>query len=159
MFRSQNSQNWKQMIEKSTKKEVKFLVPESLKENIVIGKEVIFFLSDNESNTYTGSIYRISPEVDEQTLSIIVQAKVNDNISLPNKSTLRVSLETQQELFKVPSSTIYSKQERKIIYYKKDNWKLWVRDINIVSNDWEYSLITGNIDENLKVVSTPIFIK
>jgi hypothetical protein len=111
----------KTTLSKITKKEVKFLVPESLKENIVMGKEIIFSLGDNESNSYTGSIYRISPEVDEQSLSIIVQAKVNDNISFPNKSTLRVSLETQQELFKVPSSTIYSKQERKIIYYKKDN--------------------------------------
>jgi hypothetical protein len=34
-----------------------------------------------------------------------------------------------------------------------------VRDINIVSEDWEYSLVTGNIDENLQVVTTPIFIK
>jgi hypothetical protein len=108
-------------LSKITKKEVKFLVPESLKENIVNGKEITFSLGDNESNSYTGSIYRISPEVDEQTLSIIVQAKVNDDISLPNKSTLRVNLETQEEIYKVPSSTIYNKQERKIIYYKKDN--------------------------------------
>lgn len=146
-------------LSKITKKEVKFLVPESLKENIVIGKEVIFFLGDNESKSYTGSIYRISPEVDELTLSIIVQAKVNHDISLPNKSTLRVNLETQEEIYKVPSSTIYNKQERKIVYYKKENWKLWIRDVNIVSDDWEYSLITGNIDKNLKVVTTPIFIK
>ena len=146
-------------LSKITKKEVKFLVPESLKENIVNGKEITFSLGDNESNSYTASIYRISPEVDEQTLSIIVQAKVNDDISLPNKSTLRVNLETQEEIYKIPSSTIYNKPERKIVYYKKENWKLWVRDVNIVSDDWEYSLITGNIDENLQVVTTPIFIK
>jgi hypothetical protein len=146
-------------LSKITKKEVKFLIPESLKENITIGKPITFSLGDNESKSYTGSIYRISPEVDEQTLSIIVQAKVNDTISLPNKSTLRVNIETQEEIYKLPSSTIYNKEERKIIYYKKENWKLWVRDINIVSEDWEYSLVTGNIDENLQVVTTPIFIK
>ncbi len=146
-------------LSKITRKEIKFLVPETLWDNILMWREVKFSIWNKENNSYTGSIYRISPEVDQLTSSIIVQAKVDESISLANQSTLRVSLETQQELFKVPSSTIYSKQERKIIYYKKDNWKLWVRDINIVSNDWEYSLITGNIDENLKVVTTPIFIK
>jgi multidrug efflux pump subunit AcrA (membrane-fusion protein) len=108
-------------LSKITKKEVKFLIPESLKENITIGKPITFSLGDNESKSYTGSIYRISPEVDEQTLSIIVQAKVNDTISLPNKSTLRVNIETQEEIYKLPSSTIYNKEERKIIYYKKEN--------------------------------------
>lgn len=146
-------------LSRITKKEIKFLVPESLWKNIVMWKEIIFSIWNNESMSYTGSIYRISPEIDQLTSSIIVQAKVDENISLANQSTLRVSLETQQELYKIPSSTIYNKEERKIIYYKKDNWKLWVRDINIVSNDWEYSLITWNIDKNLQVVTTPIFIK
>ena len=146
-------------LSRITKKEVKFFVPETLKENIIQWKEIMFSLWDNESKNFTGSIYRISPEIDPINSSIIVQAKVSDNVSLPNNSTLRVKLETQQELFKIPSSTIYNKQERKIIYYKKENGKLWIRDVNIVSDDGEYSLVTGNINEDLQVVTTPIFIK
>ena len=146
-------------LSRITKKEVKFFVPETLKENIIQWKEISFSLWSNESKTFTGQIYRISPEIDFNNSSIIVQAKVDDTISLPNNSTLRVRLETQEKLFKIPSATIYNKEERKIIYYKKENGKLWVRDINIISEDWEYSLVTGNIDENLQVVTTPIFIK
>ncbi|MCP4524033.1 MAG: HlyD family efflux transporter periplasmic adaptor subunit, partial [Candidatus Gracilibacteria bacterium] len=146
-------------LSKITKKEVKFYVPENIKENLEIGKEIFFSLGDNAESSFTGSIYRISPEIDEKTFTITVQAKVNENITLPNKSTLRVHLETKEEIFKIPSSSVYNKEERKIVYYKKDNGKLGVADVNIVSDDGEYSLVTGNFDDTLKVVTTPIFIK
>ena len=146
-------------LSRITKKEIKFYVPENLKENLKLEKEISFYLSDDKGKSFTGSIYRISPEIDEKTFSITVQAKVSDNISLPNKSTVRVSLENKEDVFKVPTSAIYNKEERKIVYYKKDNGKLWVQDVTIVSDDWEYSLVTGNFDETLKVVTTPIFIK
>ena len=142
-----------------TKQEVKFYVPESLKENVELGKEITFFLWDNENRSFTGSIYRISPEIDENNFSITVQAKVDESISLPNKTTLRVFFETKEEIFKIPSTSIYNKSERKIIYYKKENGKLWVKDVTIISDDWEYSLVSWVFDETLKIVTTPIFIK
>ena len=142
-----------------TKQEVKFYVPESLKENVELGKEITFFLWDNENRSFTGSIYRISPEIDENNFSITVQAKVDESISIPNKTTLRVFFETKEEIFKIPSTSIYNKSERKIIYYKKENGKLWVKDVTIISDDWEYSLVSWVFDETLKIVTTPIFIK
>jgi hypothetical protein len=45
------------------------------------------------------------------------------------------------------------------MYYKKPNGKLWVKDVTIISEDGEYSLVTGDFDETLKIVTTPIFIK
>ena len=117
------------------------------------------WIKRDKGKSFAGSIYRISPEIDEKTFSITVQAKVSDEISLPNKSNVRVSLENKEDVFKVLTSAIYNKEERKIVYYKKDNGKLWVKDVTIVSDDWEYSLVTGNFDETLKVVTTPIFIK
>lgn len=146
-------------LSKITKKEIKFYIPEDLKENVEMWKIITFSHWDNEWKSFTWTIYRISPEVDENNLSITVQAKISENIKLPNKSTIKVNLETKQEIFKIPSSTIYNKDDRKIVYYKKDNWKLWIRDINIISDDWEYSLITWNITDDLKIVTTPIFIK
>lgn len=146
-------------LSRITKKEVKFYIPENLQKNLKIWKDVLFYTWDNKTKSFTWTIYRISPEVDEDTLSIIVQAKVSDNVKLPNKSTIRVNLETRKEMFKIPSSTIYNKNERKIIYYKKDNWKLWIRDISIISDDWEYSLVSWNITDDLKIITTPIFIK
>ncbi len=145
-------------LSKVTKKEIKFYVPENLKDSLNIWKEIIFSIWDNNSS-FTWTIYRISPEIDEKTFSITVQAKVDENITLPNKTTLRVSLKTLKSVFKIPSSSIYNKEERKIIYYKKDNWKLGVLDINIISDDGEYSLITWDFNETLKIVTTPIFIK
>jgi len=146
-------------LSRITKKEVKFYVPENLKENLNLWKEIFFSLWDNNESSFTWSIYRISPEVDEETFSITVQAKVDENITFPNKSTLRVNLETKEEIFKIPSSSVYNKEERKIVYYKKDNGKLWIRDVNIISDDGEYSLITWKIDDTLRVITTPIFIK
>lgn len=146
-------------LSRVTKKEIKFYVPENLKENLKLEKEIRFYLSDDKGKSFTGSIYRISPEIDEKTFSVTVQAKVADTISLPNKSTIRVSLENKEDVFKVPTTAVYNKNERKIIYYKKDNGKLGIKDVSIVSDDGEYSLVTGNFDESLKVVTTPIFIK
>ena len=146
-------------LSKITKKEIKFYVPENVKENLKLEKEISFYSSDDKNKGFTGSIYRISPEIDEKTFSITVQAKISDEINLPNKSTVRVSLEHKKDVFKVPSNAIYNKEKRKIIYYKKDNGKLWVKDVTIVSDDWEYSLVAGDFDETLQVVITPIFIK
>lgn len=146
-------------LSKITKKEVKFYVPENIKENLSIWKEITFSLWNNKESNFIWTIYRISPEVDEETFNIIVQAKVDENINFPNKTTLRVKLETKEETFKIPSSTIYNKEDKKIVYYKKDNGKIWVLDINIISDDWEYSLVSWNITDNLKIVTTPIFIK
>ena len=146
-------------LSKVTKREVKFYVPENLKEDLELEKEISFFLWYNKKKSFTGSIYRISPEIDEKTFSITVQAKVSDDIKLPNKSTIRVSLENKEDIFKIPTTTIYNKWDRKIVYYKKKNGKLWVKDVSIISDDGEYSLVTGDFDETLKVVTTSIFIK
>jgi len=146
-------------LSKITKKEVKFYVPENLKEDLKLEKEINFFLWDDKKKSFTGSIYRISPEIDEKTFSITVQAKVSDDIILPNKSTIRVSLENKEDIFKIPTTAIYNKWDRKIVYYKKGNGKLWVKDVSIISDDGEYSLVSWNFDETLKIVTTPIFIK
>lgn len=145
-------------LSRITKKEIKFFVPESLQWKFQIGQEV-YFSSSDEAESFSWSIYRISPEIDEQTRSITIQAKVDESISLSNKSTIRVSLETQSLVYKVPTSSIYNKWERTIVYYKKDNEKLGVKDIVILSDDGEFSLVTGDFDSSLKVVTTPIFIK
>ena len=86
-------------------------------------------------------------------------SKVDDSISLSNKSSLRVTFKSETLTYKIPTSSIYNKNERKIVYYKKDNGKLGVKDITIISDDGEFLLVSGNIQEDLKVVTTPIFIK
>lgn len=146
-------------LSRITKKEVKFFVPENLKNNLEINKIVSFSTWDKNSKNFTWVIYRISPEIDENNFSITVQAKVEDSISLPNNYTVRVNLETQVSIFKIPTTSIYNKNDRKIVYYKKENWKFGVRDITIISDDGEFSLVTGDFDETLQIVTTPIFIK
>ncbi len=146
-------------LAKWAKKEVKFYVPEYLLSEITIGKEINFSTTDDSGKLYTAKVWRISPEIDSETLTVTVQAKVQGNLSLPHKSTLRVWLETKENTFKVPASAIYNKWERKIVYYKKENGKLWVKDITIISDDWEFALVAWEFDETLKVVTTAIFVK
>jgi hypothetical protein len=87
-------------------------------------------------------VYRISPEIDPETRAITVQAKVDETLSISNKSSLRVTLETESLSYKIPTASIYNKGERKILYYKKENGKLGVQDISIISDDGEYSLVS-----------------
>ncbi|MDQ7022437.1 MAG: HlyD family efflux transporter periplasmic adaptor subunit [Candidatus Gracilibacteria bacterium] len=132
-------------LSKITKKEIKFFVPESLKDSIDMNKEIIFTVGNNKSKSFTGTIHRISEEIDDNNFSITVQAKVDENIKIPNKSTIRVTIETTKEIFKIPTTAIYNKEERKIIYYKKENGKFDVKDISIISDDGEYSLVSGDL--------------
>jgi multidrug efflux pump subunit AcrA (membrane-fusion protein) len=145
-------------LSRITKKEIKFYVPENLQDQIEMWQEVYFSASD-EAKSFTGTIYRISPEIDPATRAITVQAKVDDSLSLSNKSSLRVTFTSETLTYKIPTSSIYNKDERKIVYYKKDNGKLGVQDITIISDDGEFSLISWDFDTGLKVVTTPIFVK
>jgi hypothetical protein len=96
----------------------------------------------DEAKSFTGTIYRISPEIDPTTRAITVQAKVNDNLSFSNKSSLRVTFTSHTLTYQIPTSSIYNKGERKIVYYKKDNGKLGIQDIIIISEDGEFSLVS-----------------
>ena len=145
-------------LSRITKKEIQFYVPENLQDQIEMWQEVYFSASD-EGKAFTGSIYRISPEIDPATRAITVQAKVDDSLTLSNKSSLRVTFTSETLTYKIPTSSIYNKDERKIMYYKKDNGKLGVQDITIISDDGEFSLISWDFDSTLKVVTTPIFVK
>ena len=106
-----------------------------------MGQE-IYFSAGDQQKSFTGSVYRISPEIDPATRAVTVQAKVNDGLSLSNKSSLRVTFKSETLTYKIPTSSIYNKDERKIVYYKKDNGKLGVQDITIISDDGEFSLIS-----------------
>ena len=145
-------------LSRITKQEIKFFVPESLQDQIELDMQV-YFSTANESKSFTGIVYRISPEIDPDTRSITVQAKVDESIVLSNKSSIRVALKSETLTYRVPTSSIYNKWERKIMYYKKDNGKLWVQDINIISDDGEFSLVSWDFDTTLRVVTTPIFVK
>lgn len=145
-------------LSRITKKEVKFYVPESLQDQIALGQEIYFSASD-EAKLFSWTVYRISPEIDPETRAITVQAKVDDALSISNKSSLRVTLKTESLSYKIPTASIYNKAERTILYYKKENGKLGVQDINIISDDGEYSLVSWDFDATLKVVTTPIFVK
>lgn len=145
-------------LSRIAKNEIKFFVPQWLQDLIEPDKEVYFSVSTSWES-FTGTVYRISPEIDPETRSITVQAKVWDDIRIANKSSLRVSLETTSLTYKVPTASIYNKEVRKIMYYKKDNGKLWVKDVTIISDDWEYSLVTWDFWTDLKIVTTPIFVK
>ena len=145
-------------LSRITKKEIQFFVPESLQDQIQMDQEIYFSTSD-ESQSFTGTVYRISPEIDPDTRAITIQAKVSDDIQISNKTSLRVALESRSLNYRIPSASIYNKDERKIVYYKKDNGKLWVQDLIIISDDWEFALVSGAFDSTLKVVTTPIFVK
>lgn len=145
-------------LSRITKQEIKFYVPENLQDQIESGQEV-YFSTANESKSFSGTIYRISSEIDSVTRSITVQAKVDDSIRISNESSIRVTLESETLTYRVPTSSIYNKWERKIMYYKKDNGKLGVQDVTILSDDGEFSLVSWDFDATMKVVTTPIFVK
>ncbi|HRI36731.1 MAG TPA: efflux RND transporter periplasmic adaptor subunit [bacterium] len=139
--------------------EVYFLVPELFQSDIEDGAIVRMYTPNNPATSWTGSVYRRSQEIDSQTRTFSAQASINTPVSLAHGTTVRVELETLENQFRIPSSAIYERDGRIIVYYQKDNGKLGVRDVNLVSEDSEFSVVSGDINETLPVITTPIFVK
>lgn len=144
-------------LSKKSPQEVVFSIPEEMKDSIKNWDEIEFIWVEKSSNTFTWSIWRISPQVDTINNTIQIQARVEKNF-LPHNSNVRVFLKNEKKYFRVPFQSIYNKNWEKVIYFLKDSWNLWYRKINIIHEIWEMVDIEwSHIDENYKIVTTPLY--
>lgn len=147
----------KNSLSKKAEKEVVFSIPKELSDSIKIWSEITFSQSESKSIAYTWSVWRISPQIDPLTNTIQVQAKVN-NIELPHQTKVWVNLDTTKNYFRVPFSSIYEKENKKVVYFLRESWNLWYRYVNVINNIWEFVDIEwDNLGSEYKIITSPLF--
>lgn len=142
-------------LSKKAKAEIKFGIPEGLRGEITLGMNIEFFPLDSELESYSAVISRISPQVDSESHTITVQAEISNEHTLPHHASVRIKLSaTDQPLYSIPSQSIKRIDSKNYIWLlvEGDQQKL---EVQVVSEDGEYTEVRGAINENVEVIVKP----
>jgi len=144
-------------LAKKAKTEIQFGLPERLINALDIGDIVTFFLQTDETTPYSAKVTRKSPQVDMQTHTITVQAKVPDDLSLPHGSSIRVRLiDEKKPVFRVPSSAVKREAERNYVWILDPQTQNPIQSpVSVIAEDGEFAEVTGTITADSVVILDP----
>jgi len=147
-------------LSKKAKREIQFGLPEDLVHEISVGDRISFFLSSDDQEIYEAEVTRKSPQVDAETHTISVQAKLADDLSLPHNTSVRIRLSTEQIFpYRLPSSAIKREAENNIIWevLKNEEEEKQVRKISItvLAQDGEFAEVMGDLHKDMKILVNP----
>ncbi len=140
-------------LSRKAKQEIQFGIPEVIQSELLTGDTVIFFTLADETLPYQAVVTRKSPQVDQETYTITVQAKIDPANKFPPNTTVRVRIPTGEvPVYRIPSTAIMRENDQnKILVLKGDNDTEEIL-VNLLADDGEMSEITGNIDENTLIL-------
>ena len=144
-------------LAKKAKSEIQFGLPERLQGALEIGDHVTFFLPGNGTKEYDAIVTRKSPQVDRETHTVTVQAKIDDGLNLPHQTSVRIRIvDTSAPLFRVPSFAVKRENERNYIWImnpeSQEPEQLYV---NVRAEDGESAEVTGDLSEETVVLLDP----
>ena len=144
-------------LAKKAKREIQFGLPENLSSALSLGDIINFFLPNEEEDFYSAEVTRISPQVDQKTHTVTVQAKLDDSLKLPHNTNVRVLvIDRSTPLFRVPSFAVKREEDRNIVWILDEETKSprKVR-VSVRSEDGEFAEITGSITEESLILLDP----
>ena len=141
-------------LAKIAKAEVQFGLPESLASAVEIGDTITFFLQSDETTPYTAEVTRKSPQVDMQTHTVTVQAKIPDFVKLSHGTSVRIRITDEKKpVFQVPSSAVKRKNDTNVIWILSPETEEPVEQaITVIAEDGEFAEITGSITEESNII-------
>jgi multidrug efflux pump subunit AcrA (membrane-fusion protein) len=144
-------------LSKKAKQEIQFGIPEHIQSSIAVGNTVEFFLPENEEKAIIAEITRKSPQVDLQSRTVIVQAKVPDELNLPHQSNIRVRVIDQSTpLFRIPSFSVKRNEDNNVIWILNPETKIpETIKVTVKSEDGEFAEVSGDIDEDTVIILDP----
>ena len=144
-------------LAKKAKAEIQFGLPEQLIGALDIGDSVTFFLQTDETTPHSAQVTRKSPQVDMQTHTITVQAKVPDDLSLPHGSSIRVRLiDEKKPIFRIPSSAVKREAEKNYVWIlDPETQKPMQSAVSVIAEDGEFAEVTGTITIESSVILDP----
>lgn len=144
-------------LAKKAKTEIQFGLPEQLIDALDIGDTVTFFLQANETTPYSAHVTRKSPQVDMRTHTVMIQAKVPDELSLTHGASVRVRLMDQKKpVFRLPSAAVKRETERNYVWIlDAQTQEPMQRTVSVIAEDGEFAEITGDITIDSLIILDP----
>ncbi|MFH1670731.1 MAG: HlyD family efflux transporter periplasmic adaptor subunit [Patescibacteria group bacterium] len=144
-------------LAKKAKSEIQFGLPEYLLGALSVGDTVTFLLPNDDIATYKAEVTRKSPQVDVQTHTITVQAKIDDSLMIPNNANVRVRLvDNKVPTFSVPSFAVKREEEGNIVWIlDKETNKPQKVSVTVRSEDGEFAEISGDITKDAQIILDP----
>ncbi|MDA0376599.1 MAG: efflux RND transporter periplasmic adaptor subunit [bacterium] len=145
-------------LAKKAKAEVQFGLPEHLLSAIEVGDSIAFFLQTDEANAYTAHVTRKSPQVDMQSHTFTIQAKIPDDLNLPHQSSVRIRLTDEKKpIFRVPSSSVKRKDDKNYLWIINPETDTPIElTVSVTAEDGEFAEITGALTQETDVIIDPL---
>ncbi|OGJ71347.1 hypothetical protein A2424_03640 [Candidatus Peribacteria bacterium RIFOXYC1_FULL_54_13] len=144
-------------LAKKAKREIQFGLPEILRSAVSLGDMVVFFLPEEEEEAYQAEVTRISPQVDTETHTVTVQAKLDDSLKLPHNTSVRIRIvDRSTPLFRVPSYAVKREGDMNFVWLMHPETLLPEKvRVTVRSEEGEFAEVTGNISEESKIILDP----
>lgn len=145
-------------LAKKAKAEVQFGLPEHLLSAIEVGDSIAFFLQTDEANAYTAQVTRKSPQVDMQSHTFTIQAKIPDDLNLPHQSSVRIRLTDEKKpIFRVPSFSVKRKDDKNYLWIINPETDTPIElTVTVTAEDGEFAEITGALTQETDVIIDPL---
>lgn len=144
-------------LAKKAKAEIRFGLPEELRDAVEIDDSITFFLPADELESFEAVITRKSPQVDMQTRTFIVHARVPDELKLPHQTSVRVRItDSSRPLYRVSSLLVKREDDRNFLWVlDPESNKPEKQYVSVSAEDGEFADITGDISEETSILLDP----
>jgi hypothetical protein len=144
-------------LAKAAKTEIKFGLPEHLQASVDIDSSITFLIPGDDETKYEAIVTRKSPQVDMETHTITIQAKLSDDISLPHHSSVRIRIDEHGEpVYRVPSYAVKREAEGNMLWIlDKETSEPTQKSITVIAEDGEFAEISGEITADMFVILDP----
>jgi len=133
-------------LSQKAKREIVFGLPEEYFDILKNWDEVEFFLVNQQDKIFKAIVTKKSSQIDWASHTIEIKAKIDDNLILPNRTSIRVKIKTtKDEIYKISKNAVKREDNKNYIWIKNPNEaKISKISINLISDDWEFADIQSS---------------
>lgn len=136
-------------LSKKAKREVQFGLPEEYLNLISMWDSIYFSSAQSDIHIYTWSIHRISPQIDQMSKTVIIQATLPDWVNLPHNSRVNITLAMiQKKSYQVPTSTIIYTAWEAFLPLLDENEDITLMSISVLADDGEFADVQWDLSTN-----------
>lgn len=140
-------------LSKNAKREVHFGLPEEYVWVVDLW-DVIQFTTAQNTSIYTWTIHRISPQVDQMSKTVTIQAVLDESVTLPHNSRVNVTLGMiKQQSYQLPVSVLTYADGEAYVPVLQEDGDVERRAVTVLADDGEFADIQWDIDESTPIVA------
>jgi membrane fusion protein, multidrug efflux system len=127
--------------------EISFQVPEKLKNSLFPGQDVLLTVDSQPGQTFSGTIFFISPQVEVAMRSLQIKARVSNGQALLNPgmfARVQIVTDVHEDAVIVPWESVIQTEEGTFLYLVEEETarRIPVR-LGMITDTWAHVLGTG----------------